>query len=166
MAGRCVRPCSSMLTPRQTSVFVFLRRELRNLAGKTPLPCNAAAAIFLRYDSDRIDKMRAVISGEAAICRICLFCCHSLRPWQRQRLKSRPPHQRVLLFLSSARQCHAPPGSSCLIDRSQLLLTRLPCKSPTDSHHCAQARRGRLTRAVCSCSTCSSQRSTRRWRPQ
>ena len=40
-----------------------LQRELRNLAGKTPLPLNAAASIFLRYDSDRIDKMRAVISG-------------------------------------------------------------------------------------------------------
>lgn len=53
-------------TPGDTAAKMRrLQRELRNLAGKTPLPLNAAASIFLRYDSDRIDKMRAVISGES-----------------------------------------------------------------------------------------------------
>ena len=40
-----------------------LGKELKALAGRTRLPLHAAAAIFLRYDSDRIDKMRAIITG-------------------------------------------------------------------------------------------------------
>jgi len=51
-------------TPGDTAAKMRrLQRELRNLGSRTPLPLNAAASIFLRYDSDRIDKMRAIISG-------------------------------------------------------------------------------------------------------
>jgi hypothetical protein len=35
-----------------------LTRELRDLNGKTRLPCAPAAAIFLRHDADRVDIMR------------------------------------------------------------------------------------------------------------
>lgn len=41
-----------------------LGKELKQLAGRTQLPLHAAASIFLRYDAERIDKMRAIISGE------------------------------------------------------------------------------------------------------
>lgn len=44
-----------------------LGKELKALQGRTRLPLHAAAAIFLRYDADRIDKMRAIISGEQTI---------------------------------------------------------------------------------------------------
>lgn len=40
-----------------------LGKELKALQSRTRLPLHAAAAIFLRYDSERIDKMRAIISG-------------------------------------------------------------------------------------------------------
>eukprot|EP00798_Chlamydomonas_sp_ICE-L_P010124 gene10124-8024_t len=40
-----------------------LTKELRDLQTKTRLPCNAAASIFLRHDEERIDKMRAIITG-------------------------------------------------------------------------------------------------------
>ncbi|KAK9823993.1 hypothetical protein WJX72_006841 [[Myrmecia] bisecta] len=40
-----------------------LTRELRNLATKTQLPVHAASAIFVRHDPDRVDKMRALITG-------------------------------------------------------------------------------------------------------
>ena len=40
-----------------------LARELRELRGTTELPLGAAAAIFLRHDSDRPDLMRALITG-------------------------------------------------------------------------------------------------------
>ena len=40
-----------------------LARELRELRGATELPLGAAAAIFLRHDSDRPDLMRALITG-------------------------------------------------------------------------------------------------------
>lgn len=42
-----------------------LQRELRNLNTKTQLPVHAAASIFVRHDSERIDKMRVVITGES-----------------------------------------------------------------------------------------------------
>ena len=42
-----------------------LQRELRSLNTKTQLPIHSAAAIFVRHDSERIDKMRVVITGEA-----------------------------------------------------------------------------------------------------
>jgi hypothetical protein len=42
-----------------------LQRELRNLNTKTQLPIHSAAAIFVRHDPDRIDKMRVVITGAA-----------------------------------------------------------------------------------------------------
>ena len=40
-----------------------LQRELRSLTTKTQLPVHSAAAIFVRHDSDRIDKMRVIITG-------------------------------------------------------------------------------------------------------
>ena len=41
-----------------------LGKELRNLqSGRTPLPVHAAASIFVRYDEDRNDKMRCIITG-------------------------------------------------------------------------------------------------------
>lgn len=48
------------------------RKKMRQLAkefndmqpgGRLALPCLAAAAIFLRQDSARLDKMRAIITG-------------------------------------------------------------------------------------------------------
>jgi ubiquitin-protein ligase len=41
-----------------------ITRELKDLrTGKTPLPCYAAGAIFLRHDQERLDVMRCLISG-------------------------------------------------------------------------------------------------------
>jgi len=40
-----------------------LQRELRNLNTKTQLPVHSAASIFVRHDSERIDKMRVIITG-------------------------------------------------------------------------------------------------------
>ena len=40
-----------------------LAQELRALQGAQGLPLQAAAAILLRHDSDRPDKMRALITG-------------------------------------------------------------------------------------------------------
>eukprot|EP00891_Asterochloris_glomerata_P004328 jgi/Astpho2/4328/e_gw1.00065.64.1_t len=41
-----------------------LGKELRNLQSRrTPLPVHAAASIFVRYDEDRNDKMRCIITG-------------------------------------------------------------------------------------------------------
>ena len=40
-----------------------LQRELRNLNTKMHLPVHAAASIFVRHDSERIDKMRVIITG-------------------------------------------------------------------------------------------------------
>ena len=43
-----------------------LAQELRALQGAKGLPLQAAAAILLRHDGDRPDKMRALITGAAA----------------------------------------------------------------------------------------------------
>ncbi|KAL6746135.1 ubiquitin elongating factor core-domain-containing protein [Haematococcus lacustris] len=43
-----------------------LTRELRDLGGRTALPCGPEAAIFLRYDADQVDRMRALITGPAS----------------------------------------------------------------------------------------------------
>lgn len=40
-----------------------LSREMRNLRGRTQLPIYAASSIFVRHDSDRMDKVRALITG-------------------------------------------------------------------------------------------------------
>ena len=47
-----------------------LTRELREMrSGKLDLALGASAAIFVRHDSDRIDKLRAMITGAAkALC--------------------------------------------------------------------------------------------------
>lgn len=42
-----------------------LGQEFRRLRGATALPLNAAAAIFVRQDEERPDKVRAVITGPA-----------------------------------------------------------------------------------------------------
>ena len=43
-----------------------LAQELRALQGAQGLPLQAAAAILLRHDGDRPDKMRALLTGAAA----------------------------------------------------------------------------------------------------
>ncbi|KAF5842289.1 ubiquitin-conjugating enzyme/RWD-like protein [Dunaliella salina] len=40
-----------------------LTRELRDLTGRSSLPCDPAASIFLRHDADSLDKMRAILTG-------------------------------------------------------------------------------------------------------
>ena len=40
-----------------------LSREMRNLRGKTALPIHAASSIFVRHDANRMDKVRAMITG-------------------------------------------------------------------------------------------------------
>lgn len=51
-------------TPGDTPAKVKrLGKEVRDLHGRTGLPCHASAAIFLRHDADRMDKMRAIITG-------------------------------------------------------------------------------------------------------
>lgn len=40
-----------------------LAKEMRDLRGRTALPVYAAAAIFVRHDSERFDKVRALITG-------------------------------------------------------------------------------------------------------
>lgn len=42
-----------------------LSREMRNLRGKTALPVHMASSVFVRHDSDRMDKVRAMITGRA-----------------------------------------------------------------------------------------------------
>ena len=42
-----------------------LSREMRNLRGKTALPVHMASSVFVRHDSDRMDKVRAMITGIA-----------------------------------------------------------------------------------------------------
>lgn len=42
-----------------------LSREMRNLHGKTALPVHMASSLFVRHDSDRMDKVRAMITGTA-----------------------------------------------------------------------------------------------------
>ncbi len=43
-----------------------LSREMRNLRGKTSLPIHMASSIFVRHDTDRMDKVRALITGNHA----------------------------------------------------------------------------------------------------
>ena len=43
-----------------------LSREMRNLHGKTALPVHMASSLFVRHNSDRMDKVRAMITGTAA----------------------------------------------------------------------------------------------------
>ena len=40
-----------------------LSREMRNLRGKTALPIHMSSSIFVRHDIDRMDKVRAMITG-------------------------------------------------------------------------------------------------------
>ncbi len=56
-----------------------LQRELRNLNTKTQLPIHSAAAIFVRHDVDRIDKMRVIITGVPMISYAVSVCT-----WGRQ----------------------------------------------------------------------------------
>lgn len=44
-----------------------LSREMRNLRGKTALPIHMASSIFVRHDADRMDKVRAMITGDALL---------------------------------------------------------------------------------------------------
>lgn len=46
-----------------------LSREMRNLRGKTSLPVHMASSIFVRHDTDRMDKVRALITGKQASSR-------------------------------------------------------------------------------------------------
>lgn len=40
-----------------------ISRELRDLNARSPLPCDPRAAVFLRYDAEHLDVMRALITG-------------------------------------------------------------------------------------------------------
>lgn len=48
-----------------------LSREMRNLRGKTSLPIHRASSLFVRHDTDRMDKVRAMITGGhmLSVCR-------------------------------------------------------------------------------------------------
>ena len=48
-----------------------LSREMRNLHGKTALPVHMASSLFVRHDSDRMDKVRAMITGTATPLDLC-----------------------------------------------------------------------------------------------
>lgn len=63
----CLTPAATVQNPEKHETFV---QELRALGGRTQLPLHAAAAIFLRWDGDRIDKMRAIITGVLRICSV------------------------------------------------------------------------------------------------
>lgn len=52
-----------------------LSREMRNLRSKTALPVHMASAIFVRHDSERMDKVRAMITGAAKPCDPHHTCC-------------------------------------------------------------------------------------------
>ena len=67
---RVLPPCSKFAqmadqkAGQVTAKVKRLGKELRNLqSGRTPLPVHAAASIFVRYDEDRNDKMRCIITG-------------------------------------------------------------------------------------------------------
>lgn len=47
----------------RTGKMKALAREVRGFSGRTRLPIYAASAICVRYDPDRMDKMRALITG-------------------------------------------------------------------------------------------------------
>lgn len=57
-----------------------LSREMRNLRGKTSLPIHMASSIFVRHDADRIDKVRAMITG--GILNMPSFQHFELLVWQ------------------------------------------------------------------------------------
>ena len=40
-----------------------LSREMRNLRGKTSLPIHMSSSLFVRHDANRMDKVRAMITG-------------------------------------------------------------------------------------------------------
>lgn len=68
----CLLPCSKFAqmadqkAGQVTAKVKRLGKELRNLQSRrTPLPVHAAASIFVRYDEDRNDKMRCIITGGA-----------------------------------------------------------------------------------------------------
>ena len=58
-----------------------LSREMRNLRGKTALPVHTASAIFVRHDADRIDKVRAMITGAALPLNTAMHGGPSLTQW-------------------------------------------------------------------------------------
>lgn len=56
-----------------------LSKEIRDLQrGKNELPLQPAASIFLRHDADRMDMLRACITGIASVHANLLA-----HPWQR-----------------------------------------------------------------------------------
>ena len=72
---RALPPCSKFAqmadqkAGQVTAKVKRLGKELRNLqSGRTPLPVHAAASIFVRYDEDRNDKMRCIITGGGGGC--------------------------------------------------------------------------------------------------
>ena len=53
-----------------------LSREVRDLQrGKNALPLQPAASIFLRHDADRMDMMRACITGLMPASLLLRWCC-------------------------------------------------------------------------------------------
>ena len=58
-----------------------LSREMRNLHGKTALPVHMASSVFVRHDADRMDKVRAMITGTATPVSCELLSKVHICPW-------------------------------------------------------------------------------------
>lgn len=137
-----------------------LQRELRNLNTKTQLPVHAAASIFVRHDSERIDKMRVIITGErlppvtfefhTRLGRLGVGC-HSLLMLIHRNVRCKwEIYYKFLAVLRNGRPRLSGRGKSLmlmrfLVDEVILLL---------------QVQKTRRTREDASSSTCSSHRST------
>jgi hypothetical protein len=149
-----------------------LARELANMqpGGKLALPVLAAAAVFVRTDALRPDKMRAVLTGpQASHAREGLgVACRACRAWA---------------WLAGAAQCRGLGGRgaggrgervvwSGVLVRLRALATTRAQPRPRPARAAARvscachvrvrvcACRARRTRAGCSCSTSSAPRAT------
>lgn len=66
-AGRAFAVMAEQAAGDTQSKMKRLSREMRNLRGKTALPIHMASSIFVRHDADRMDKVRAMITGDALL---------------------------------------------------------------------------------------------------
>ena len=141
-----------------------LQRELRSLNTKTQLPIHSAAAIFVRHDSDRIDKMRVIITG-----------AHS-EPSKANGASARGHRRRAarhsvlithaaMLVMIPGRRCMRVSSTGRAADTSRVhnslclgVLVRTYAAEfiPVST----QGRRAPRTRPAATCSTCSSRSST------
>lgn len=142
-----------------------LQRELRNLNTKTQLPVHAAAAIFVCHDSERIDKMRVIITGECCFLSPCNTCrskalgCHL--PLQLYKLLETLVFETMCIVMCCAgARTFITARSEVGIEQVLLLPIDTCCTRWVASLLLLQARKARHTRVAASSSTCSSRLST------